>query len=88
MPEENVSTIEVRTLGRVAYGEALDLQTELVTRRRKGEIPDQFLLVEHPHVITVGTSSEADHILLSDEERTSRGIELFEVGRGGDVTYH
>lgn len=88
MPEEKVSTIEVRELGRVAYGEALTLQTELVNRRRLGEVPDQLLLLEHPHVITVGTSSATNHILLSDEERAGRGIELFEVGRGGDVTYH
>jgi lipoyl(octanoyl) transferase len=88
MPEEKFPSIEVQKLGRASYGEALDLQTELVTRRRCGEIPDQLLLVEHPHVVTVGTSSQRDHILLSDEERETRGIQLFEVGRGGDVTYH
>ena len=88
MPEERLPSIEVRKLGRVSYGEALQLQTELVSRRRNGEIPDQLLLVEHPHVITVGTSSRRDHILLSEDERTALGIQLFEVGRGGDVTYH
>ena len=88
MPEESFPAIEVRKLGRVSYGEALDLQAELVARRRNGEIPDQLLLLEHPDVITVGTSSLRDHILLSDEERKSRGIQLFDVGRGGDVTYH
>jgi lipoate-protein ligase B len=88
MPEESLPAIEVRNLGRVSYGEALDLQAELVARRRNGEIPDQLLLLEHPDVITVGTSSLRDHILLSDEERESRGIQLFDVGRGGDVTYH
>jgi len=88
MPEEKLPSIEVRKLGRIPYEEAQDLQTELVRRRRNGEIPDQLLLVEHPHVITVGTSSQGNHILLSDEERKNRGIQLFEVGRGGDVTYH
>ncbi len=83
MPEEKVSTIEVRELGRVAYGEALNLQTELVTRRRLGEIPDQLLLLEHPHVITVGTSSATDHILLSDEERTGSGDRALRSGPGG-----
>ena len=88
MPEESLPAIEVRKLGRVSYGKALDLQADLVTRKRTEGIPDQLLLLEHPHVITVGTSSRRDHILLSDEERESRGIQLFEVGRGGDVTYH
>ena len=88
MPEENLPTIEVHELGRVPYDKALDLQQELVTRRRTGEVPDQLLLLEHPHVITIGSSSQRDHILLSAEEREARGIQLFEVGRGGDVTYH
>jgi lipoyl(octanoyl) transferase len=88
MPEETAPPIEVRKLGRVSYEAALDLQADLVTRRRAGSIPDQLLLVEHPHVITVGTSSQGDHVLLSGEERSKRGIQLFEVGRGGDVTYH
>ena len=88
MPEEKLPPVEVRALGRVSYSEALDLQTALVIQRRNGAIPDQLLLLEHPHVITVGTSSQGDHVLLSDEERTVRGIQLFEAGRGGDVTYH
>jgi len=80
--------LEVRTLGTVPYGAALKLQEELVRRRRAGEIPDQLLLLEHPHVITLGTSSSADHILVDEQERALLGIELFETGRGGDVTYH
>lgn len=56
--------------------------------RRRGAIPDQLLLLEHPHVITLGTASSTNHILVGDEERALLGIELFETGRGGDVTYH
>lgn len=88
MPEEKLPRLEVRNLGRVSYSEALDLQTTLVAQRRNGAIPDQLLLLEHPHVITVGTSSQGNHVLLSEEERKARGIQLFEAGRGGDVTYH
>jgi len=88
MPEEKLPALEVRSLGRTSYQDALDLQTDLVIRRRAGEIPDQLLLLEHSHVFTLGTSSLKDHILLTDAEREARGIELFEVGRGGDVTYH
>jgi lipoyl(octanoyl) transferase len=88
MPESGVPPVEVRRLGMLPFQQALELQGELVSRRRDGEIPDQLLLLEHPHVITLGTSSQGDHVLLSREEREERGIQLFEVGRGGDVTYH
>lgn len=74
--------------GRVGYARALDLQAELVRRRREGVVPDQFVLLEHPHVITLGRGSGADHVLIPEEERARRGVELFEAGRGGDVTYH
>ena len=75
-------------LGLVPYGQALALQNELVQQRRSDEIPDQLLLLQHPHVITLGTSSNNNHILVDDEQRTLLGIELFDTGRGGDVTYH
>jgi len=80
--------LEVRRLGSVSYGAALELQKELVRRRRDGEISDQLLLLEHPHVITTGSSSEPNHILATPEERDRLGVELWESGRGGDVTYH
>jgi lipoyl(octanoyl) transferase len=80
--------MEVSKLGLVPYADALGLQAELVIKRRAGEIPDQLLLLEHPHVITLGTASSTDHILVSDADRALLGIELFETGRGGDVTYH
>ncbi|HET9982114.1 MAG TPA: lipoyl(octanoyl) transferase LipB [Longimicrobiales bacterium] len=80
--------LEVRHLGRVAYAEGLRLQEELVRRRRAGEVPDQLLLLEHPHVITLGTSARPDHVLVDEAERELLGIELFATGRGGDVTYH
>ena len=80
--------LEVRTLGRVPYGDALALQRSLVARRRAGDIPDQLLLLEHDHVITLGTSAHAEHVLLDEHERRLLGIDLFETGRGGDVTYH
>jgi lipoyl(octanoyl) transferase len=72
----------------VPYGEALRLQEDLVTRRRAGEVPDTLVLLEHPHVITMGSSADRAHVLLSDAEREARGVELHEVGRGGSVTYH
>lgn len=80
--------LSVRCLGTVAYGEALALQADLVQQRRAGFVPDQLLLLEHPHVITLGTSARAEHVLLDEDERRLLGIDLFETGRGGDVTYH
>ena len=80
--------MDVRRLGLVPYASALKLQESLVKQRRASEIPDTLLLLEHPHVITLGTSSSTDHILVGEEERALLGIELFETGRGGDVTYH
>ncbi|MGH7506057.1 MAG: lipoyl(octanoyl) transferase LipB [Longimicrobiales bacterium] len=87
-PGPGAPPLEVRWLGRVPYGEALELQRALIAERRAGAIPDQLLLLEHDHVITLGTSASAEHVLLGPDERRLLGIELFETGRGGDVTYH
>jgi len=81
-------TLEVRRLGRISYADALGLQASLVRERREGTIPDTLLLLEHPHVITLGTGSSAEHVLVDEDARARLGIELFEAGRGGDVTYH
>lgn len=70
------------------YAEALELQADLVTRRRRGEITDTLVLLEHPHVITLGSTSDPANVLVDRRERARLGIELYEVGRGGDVTYH
>jgi lipoate-protein ligase B len=75
-------------LGRVAYAEALALQSGWVKERRAGEIEDRLALLEHPAVITLGTSSRDDHVLLSRDELDRRGIQIEAVGRGGDVTFH
>jgi lipoyl(octanoyl) transferase len=88
MPEKGPRTVEVKTPGLLPYEEALDLQQDLVARRRAGDIPDQLLLLQHPHVITLGSSSKEENILLSPEELRARSIQLHRAGRGGDVTYH
>lgn len=86
--EPGSRTLEVRRLGSVPYAEGLAIQADLVARRRAGEIPDTLLLLEHPHVVTMGTGASEANIVASDEEREALGIELFQTGRGGDVTYH
>ena len=83
-------TIEVRRLGTIDYQAALDLQAQLVERRKQGLIPDQLLLLEHPPVITLGvkTRNDRSHVLESEASLAAKGVGLFETGRGGDVTYH
>jgi lipoyl(octanoyl) transferase len=78
----------VERLGLVPYAEALELQNQLVARRRAGGVPDTLLLLEHPHVITLGTSGHRENILIDDADSRLLGIDVFETGRGGDVTYH
>jgi len=74
--------------GLMAFGPALELQKRLV-RAKKGGVPADFLvLVEHPSVITLGRTADERHLLFPREELAARGIEVFEVERGGDVTYH
>jgi len=80
--------LEVRRPGRIPYGQATELQARLVAMRRSGEIPDQLLLLEHPHVITMGTGSDPGHLVADEELRERMGVELHESTRGGDVTYH
>jgi lipoyl(octanoyl) transferase len=80
--------LRVETPGVVPYASGLRLQEELVAAVRAGAAPDTLVLLEHPHVITLGSGASHGHVLLDAGERARRGIELFETGRGGDVTYH
>lgn len=85
---EGGRVLDVQWLGTVGYADGLKLQETLVQERRAGTINDRLLLLEHPHVITLGTSAHSDHVLVDEEQRALLGIDLFETGRGGDVTYH
>lgn len=82
--------LQIRRLGRVSYADGLVLQQQLVEQRRRGEIPDQLLLLEHPPVITLGVKVREDrsHVLATPRRLAELGVELHETGRGGDVTYH
>jgi lipoyl(octanoyl) transferase len=84
------TALDVRRLGVVPYAEALALQKQLVDDRREGRIADTLLLLEHPHVLTLGVRGDGgrSHILATDEALASRGVDVFETGRGGDITYH
>jgi lipoyl(octanoyl) transferase len=80
--------LEVRDLGLVPYQQAFLLQQSLAERRKRDEIPDQLLLVEHPHVITLGRNARDANILAPREVLERAGIEVHVSNRGGDVTYH
>ena len=81
--------LNVRRLGLVPYTEALELQRSLVDDRKAGRISDTLLLLQHPHVVTIGVKKDGrSHIVASPEHLSSLGVEVFETGRGGDVTYH
>jgi lipoyl(octanoyl) transferase len=70
------------------YAEALSIQESLAAERKGGQGTDHLLLVEHPHVVTIGRNGQEGNVLAPPVLRQEKGIELFECDRGGDVTYH
>ena len=90
LTEGGLRELQIRRLGVVSYADALELQKTLVEQRKAGVIGDQLLLLEHPPVITLGvkTRNDRSHIIAPIEALDAAGIEVFETGRGGDVTYH
>src|SRR5690242_17132970 len=85
---QSMSSCELRDLGRIGYAEAFELQQSLVDRRKRGEIGDQLLIVEHPHVITMGRNGHMSNLLAGDDILSRSGISFHQTNRGGDVTYH
>ena len=79
---------EVAELGRVDYRRALELQREAVARRKQGAVCDQLLLLEHPHVITLGRNGHMENLLADEQILDRAGISLYPTDRGGDITYH
>ena len=81
-------TLKVAQLGRVDYGTALDIQKQTERAVLAGEQPDTLLLLEHPHVLTMGRRSAPGAVIAADEVLQARGVSVFETNRGGKVTYH
>lgn len=88
MGTPEVRGLLVSRLGVIDYQEAWDLQRELAEARRCDLVPDVLLLLEHPHTYTLGRRGKRENILLSSQELERREIAVYEVDRGGDVTYH
>jgi lipoyl(octanoyl) transferase len=81
-------TCNVENIGVVDYVDGLRQQRERVAARKSGVIPDTLLLLEHPHVYTLGRNAKKENLLISVEQLAARGAQVFEIDRGGDVTYH
>lgn len=79
---------ETYWLGRVEYGEALALQRRRAAARVRGEVEDCLLLLEHPPVITLGRGAGREHVRAEKEVLEAHGIKVWEIERGGDVTFH
>lgn len=78
----------VEYIGRIDYSEAFEKQLQLHSQRVRGDIFDTLLLLEHPHVYTLGRHADESNIILSEAQRKARGVDVLRVDRGGDVTYH
>jgi lipoate-protein ligase B len=83
-----MNSVTAVQLGLTPYRESWDLQREIFKLRQNREIGDVLLLTEHPHVYTLGTSSDVNHLLADADELRQSGIEVYPIERGGDITYH
>ena len=80
--------LNVLNLGLVPYETALQLQRTLMELRKASRVENTLLLLEHPPVITLGRNAQVSNVLASPESLAQRGVELFDIDRGGDVTFH
>ncbi|KAB2865293.1 MAG: lipoyl(octanoyl) transferase LipB [Anaerolineae bacterium] len=80
--------LEVFRLGTLAYTVAWAMQKSMAQERAHQQRPDALLLLEHPHTYTLGSSGKLEHLLMDEAERTRRGVAVYHVDRGGDITYH
>ena len=81
-------TLRVRRLGRLEYGAAYEIQKATELAVRNGDAPDTLLLVEHPHVLTIGRRATPEAVLATPEILAARGVTVVETNRGGKMTYH
>ena len=75
-------------IGVIPYAEAWELQRNIFEKRKEGKLSDVLLLLEHPHTYTLGKVAKREHLLLTDEQLVEREISVFDIDRGGDITYH
>ncbi len=85
---DDAHELRARWLGTVGYGSALDLQRSMLNARKSGDIPDTLLLLEHPHVVTLGRTADDTHLVTERSGLEAAGVEIFKTDRGGEATYH
>ena len=89
MGNQSISKIlDYRDLGLVDYQEAWEIQKSLFEKRLNNEIPDTLLLLEHPHTYTLGKSANKENLISDDDYLKEKGIAVYDIDRGGDITYH
>jgi lipoyl(octanoyl) transferase len=88
MPMNKSQPVRACWLGRTPYREAWDIQAELVSALRDGHASDTLLLLEHPHVFTMGKAALPDHLLWDEAEQARREVDVIWSDRGGEATYH
>jgi lipoyl(octanoyl) transferase len=88
MPMNKSQHVRASWLGRTPYRQAWDLQAEFVGSVRDGSAPNTLLLLEHPHVFTMGKAASPDHVLWDERQRARRAVEVVWSDRGGEATYH
>ncbi len=80
--------LHMLNLGRVPYLEGLRVMRDVAAARYEGQVGDTLLLMEHPPVLTLGRNADRANILASNDSLARKGVEVHEINRGGDVTYH
>ncbi|HYE82292.1 MAG TPA: lipoyl(octanoyl) transferase LipB [Clostridia bacterium] len=80
--------LNVLHLGKCDYKKAWDIQHDILAKRQKGELGDTLILVEHPPVITLGRNAMESNVVVPEEYLEEKGIGVYHIERGGDVTYH
>jgi len=83
-----MKALSVRWLSRIGYAEGWELQKKLVREIDRGVTGDTLLLLEHPPTYTIGSDRHPEHLLLTPQELEQKGIAVFQIDRGGDITYH
>ncbi len=86
--KESKRELLVCDLGKISYSQAWDIQKKYFRLRNQNKISDTLFLCEHPHTYTLGKVAHKENLLFNEYELNVKGIEVFEIDRGGDITYH
>ena len=83
-----MNEFKILSLGLTDYKKALNIQLDLLDKRKNNLIPDTLILLEHPPTITIGRGGDLKNLLVSQRYLKDRGIYFEQISRGGDITYH